>query len=52
MIPPSIERVRRQGEEGACLVQGIAQAIETAIEGDEVQKVAMLAGGGVRLMCS
>ena len=51
-ILPGSELVRRQGEERACLVQGVAQAIETAIEGDQVQKIAMLAGGGVGLMCS
>lgn len=34
-ILPWSKPVRRQGER-ACLVQGVAQAIETAIEGDEV----------------
>jgi len=41
-----------QGEERARLVQGVAQAIETTIEGDQVKEIAMLAGGGVGLMCS
>ena len=46
------ELVWWQGEKRACLVQGVAQAIETAIEGDEVQKIAMLARGGIGLMCN
>ena len=39
--------VRRQGKERARLLEGIAQPVETAAERDEVEKVAMLAGGGV-----
>ena len=36
-----------QAEEGARLVEGVAQAVEAAIERDEVEQIAMLAGGGV-----
>jgi hypothetical protein len=32
------------------LVEGVAQAVETAIERNEVQKIAMFARGGVGLM--
>ncbi len=38
---------RRHGEERARLVEGVAQPVETAAQRDEVQKVAMLSGGGV-----
>jgi len=41
-----------RGEEGSCLVEDIAQAIEAAVHGDEVEQIAVLAGGGVGLMCS
>src|SRR4030095_5697562 len=43
---PAWNRIRRQGQERACLLEGIAQPVETAAERNEVQKVAMLAGGG------
>ena len=41
-----------QAEEGSRLVERVAQAIEAAIQGDEVEQIAMFAGGGVGLMCS
>ncbi len=41
-------RVRRQTKKRARLVEGVAQAVETAIERNEVQKIAMFARGGVR----
>jgi hypothetical protein len=47
---PAWNRIRRQGQERACLLEGIAQPVETAAERNEVQKVTMLAGGGVGLM--
>ena len=36
-----------QGEEAARLVQGVAQARQALVCGDQVEQVAMLAGGGV-----
>ena len=42
----------RQAEEGSCLVEGVAQAIEAAIQRDQVEEIAMFAGGSVGLMCS
>ena len=39
-------------QEGASLVHGIAECAEATIEPDEVEQVAVLAGGGVGLMCS
>ena len=41
-----------QAEEGTRLVEQVAEAVEAAVQGDEVEEIAMLAGGGVRLMCS
>jgi hypothetical protein len=40
----------RQAEEGSRLVEDVAQAIEATVERDEVEEIAMLAGGGVGLM--
>ena len=45
-------RARRHGKERTCLLKGVAQPVETAAQRNEVQKVAMLPGGGVSLMCS
>jgi len=40
----------RQSEESPCLAQRIAQAVEAAVEPDQVEQIAMLAGRGVGLM--
>ncbi len=37
----------RQAEEAARLVEHVAEGVEPAIEGDQVEEIAMLAGGGV-----
>ena len=42
----------RQSEEGPCLAQRIAQAVEATVEPDQVKQIAMLAGRGVGLMFS
>ncbi len=41
-----------QAEEASCLIEDIAQASEAAVDGDQVEQIAMLAGGGIGLMCS
>ena len=43
--PPDVGT--RQAEEGSGLVEGVAQAIEPAIERDQVEKITMFAGGGI-----
>jgi hypothetical protein len=40
-------RRARQGEEGSRLVHGVAKAVQIAVAGDEVEEIAVLAGGGV-----
>src|SRR3546814_9637820 len=37
----------RQAEEAACLLEHIAEGVEPAVEGDQVEEIAVLAGGGV-----
>ena len=39
-----------QAEEHPRFIERVAQAIKPAVEGDEVEQIAMLAGGGVGLM--
>jgi hypothetical protein len=46
--PPDVGT--RQAEEGLGLVESVAQAIEAAIAGDQVEEVTVFPGGGVRLM--
>jgi hypothetical protein len=41
-----------QTEEATCFIRDILKVDEPATFADNIQQVAMLAGGGVRLMCS
>src|SRR5229473_580062 len=47
MVLPLGRRLGWQAEKRARLVEGVAQAVETTVEGNEVQEIAMLPGGGV-----
>jgi len=40
----------RQAEESARFGENIGEAIETAAQRDQVEKIAMLTGGGIALM--
>jgi hypothetical protein len=48
--PPDVGT--RQAEEGSSLIESVAQTIEAAIAGDQVEKITVFPGGGIRLMCS
>ena len=37
----------RQGEKGTRLVDGLAEAVQIAVAGDQIEQIAMLAGGGI-----
>ena len=39
-------------QKGAGLLEGVAQIPVAPIERDEIEQVAMLAGGGIGLMCN
>jgi hypothetical protein len=41
---------QRHPQKGPCLVEGVAEPVETAIEPDEVEQIAVFASGGVGLM--
>src|SRR3954447_2196879 len=51
---PARLRIRgsRQAEEGSRLVQGFAERVATAVEPDEVEKIAVLTALRIGLMCS
>ena len=47
-MPGELPKVgTRQAEESSGLVEGVTQAIEATIERDQVEKIAMFAGGGI-----
>jgi len=41
-----------QREKASRLNEHIAQAVKPPVQGDEIEQITMLAGGGVGLMCS
>ena len=45
-------RGTRQGEKAARLVHGLAKTVQVAVEADQVEQIAMLAGRGIGLMCN
>ena len=48
LVPSRLLKVgTRHAEERSRLVEGVTQAIEAAIERDQVEKITMFAGGGV-----
>ena len=40
----------RQRKKAARLVEHVTESLEASVEGDQVEQVAMLAGGGICLM--
>jgi hypothetical protein len=42
----------RQGKEGPCLVGNVLEVDQPAAFADDVEKIAMLAGCGILLMCT
>jgi hypothetical protein len=46
------DRGTRQGEKAARFVHRFAKAVQIAVEMDQIEQIAMLAGRGIGLMCS
>jgi hypothetical protein len=48
----SLRLSSRQAEEASCLVGDVMEVGKAAAVADDVEEIAVLAGGGVGLMCS